>query len=113
MCPQHTGTYMVYNPEDLRWACPKAGCHERQYLKMSSTSGEPVVGTGPIEVVMLRTPGQPRLSRVVLRSTDTNVMVDITDCIEVMVDEVSVDAGSSVAVQLLFPGMTVINIEGA
>lgn len=78
LCPMHS---MVMEYDQVRgvWACAVPNCHQIAFPANQVDKGKPVVGTGTMELVRVKDPGGSKTGRLLLRSVESNVILDITD----------------------------------
>ena len=78
LCPMHS-MHMEYEQIRGVWACVVDGCHQIAFPANQTDKGKPVVGTGTLELMRVKDPGGSKAGRLLLRSVESNVILDITD----------------------------------
>jgi hypothetical protein len=81
LCPMHS-MHMEYDQIRGVWACVVDGCHQIAFPANQTDKGKPVVGTGTIELMRIKDPGGSKEGRYLLRSVESNVILDITDYVD-------------------------------
>lgn len=75
-CPTHK-TEMFFNTDKMVWSCIKVECGMVAFPKQELDSGKPIVGTGELELVVIR--DEYGENKVFLKATATNIMVEVTN----------------------------------
>jgi len=100
-CPLHD-LKMPYNIDELRWECPRQGCAQVVFPKATVENGRPVLGRGEVELFRMLNPDTGQY-HYLLRSSENNVMIDITENMTGAVDSI-VGSKASFGVQALIAG---------
>lgn len=78
LCDEHHAA-MKFVPSQGYWACEFPGCTRKKYpVAEVEEAGIPIVGQGPLELMIYKDKDSPTGRTIILRSKVNNVIMDVT-----------------------------------